>query len=334
MKLLIIIANYKVAHLTIDCLRSLAEEVGRVPGTHVAVCENGTGDDSAQRIQRAIDENGWEGWCTLMAIDTNLGFTGGNNIILRPALESADRPQYVLLLNADTIVHANALRRLVDFMDDHPQAGIAGSRLEYPDGTLQRSAFRFHSPWSEFESSICLGIVSRVLKRWIVAIPVPDHACSIDWVAGASMIIRCEVFNDIGVLDEGYYTHYEDVDFCFNARKAGWTVWYVPDSRVTHFVGQSTGITVQKPKRIPSYYFGARRRYFLKNCGPFNAALADTGLICGLAMWRLRVIFGERDWRPPHFLFDSIRYSVFFTGFRLRNVENPALAPARETVRN
>lgn len=140
------------------------------------------------------------------------------------------------------------------------------------------------------------------------------------------MIIRSDVFDDIGVLDEGYYTHYEDVDFCFNARKAGWAVWYVPESRVTHFVGQSTGITVKNPKRFPPYFFGARRRYFLKNHGAFRAALADAGLICGLSMWRLRVLFGERDWTPPHFLLDAIRYSVFVTGFSLMDVENPALS--------
>jgi len=211
MKLLVVIANYKVAHLTIDCLRSLAEEIGQVPGTHVAVCENGTGDNSAQRIQHAIDECGWNTWCTLTAVHPNLGFTGGNNIILRPALQSSDPPQYVLLLNADTIVHPSALRKLVDFMDKHPQVGVAGSGLEYLDGTPQRSAFRFPSAVSEFEGSICLGPVSRLLRRWIVALPMPNDACEVDWVGGACMIIRHEVFKDIGVLDEGYYTHYEDV---------------------------------------------------------------------------------------------------------------------------
>ena len=68
------------------------------------------------------------------------------------------------------------------------------------------------------------------------------------------MIIRREVFEKIGLLDQGYYTHYEDVDFCFNARKAGWAVWYVPASRVTYLVGQSTGLTVKNPKRHPSYF--------------------------------------------------------------------------------
>src|SRR5689334_19158620 len=98
MKLLVVIASYKVAHLTIDCLRSLAAEIASVSETHVAVCENGTGDDSAERIRKAIVDNGWDSWCTLTAVRTNLGFTGGNNVILRPALEVDDPPQYVLLL--------------------------------------------------------------------------------------------------------------------------------------------------------------------------------------------------------------------------------------------
>jgi N-acetylglucosaminyl-diphospho-decaprenol L-rhamnosyltransferase len=328
LRLLVIIANYKVAHLTIECLRSLAEEIDQVPGTHVAVCENGTGDDSAQRIQCAIDDGGWNAWCTLTAVNPNLGFTGGNNIILRPALQAADPPQYVLLLNADTTVHQYALRRLVDFMDEHPRVGVAGSGLENPDGSPQRSAFRFLSAWSEFEASINLGLVSRALKRWIVALPLPNHACEVDWVSGASMIIRSEVFQDIGVLDQGYYTHYEDIDFCYNAHKAGWAVCYVPDSRVTHLVGQSTGLTVADPKRrFPPYFFGARRRYFLKNYGPIHAALADAGLICGLAIWRLRVLFGKQDFMARHLFLDSIRHSVFVTGFKVKDVKNPALFP-------
>jgi N-acetylglucosaminyl-diphospho-decaprenol L-rhamnosyltransferase len=325
MRLLIVIANYRVAHLTIDCLHSLAGEVGSVPDTHVAVCENGTGDDSAERIQRAITANHWDSWCTLTAVSPNLGFTGGNNVILRPSLQSADPPQYILLLNADTIVQPHALKTMVDFMDQSPQVGIAGSGQEYPDGTPQRSAFRFHSPLGEFEGSLNIGLVTWLLNRWAVAIPIPHQICDVDWVSGAAMIIRRKVFQDIGLLDEGYYTHFEDIDFCFNARKAGWRVCYVPTSRIVHLVGQSTGITIKNPKRLPPYFFQARRRYFLKNHGPLNAALADAGRIIGLALWQLRVVFGKLDFTPPHFLRDSMRHSVFVTGFSLKYVKNPAL---------
>lgn len=325
MKLLVVIVNFRVAHLTIDCLRSVAEEIGRVPGTIVAVCENGTGDDSAGRIQDAITAHGWDSWCTLTAISPNLGFTGGNNVILRPALQSADPPQYVLLLNADTIVRPNAFKALTDFMDAHPRVGIAGSRLEEQDGTPQRSAFRFHSPVSEFEGSVKLGLVTRLFRRWVTAPPVRSHAFETDWVSGASMIIRREVLQDIGLLDEGYYTYFDDIDICFNAQKAGWSTWYVPASRVVHLVGQTTGIGSSNPKRQPSYLFEARRRYFLKNHGRLYAATADAGLILGLTLWRLRVLFGKRDTTPPHLLRDSIRHSVFVTGFGLRTVQNPAL---------
>ena len=84
MRILVVISNYRVAHLTIDCLRSISSEIPNLPGCHVAVCENGTGDDSAQRIQKAITDEGWDSWCSLTVLGTNQGFTGGNNVILRP----------------------------------------------------------------------------------------------------------------------------------------------------------------------------------------------------------------------------------------------------------
>jgi N-acetylglucosaminyl-diphospho-decaprenol L-rhamnosyltransferase len=332
MKLLVAITNYRVASLTIDCLSSIAPEIGRVPGTRVAVCENGTGDDSAERIQKAITDNGWGSWCALTVLGTNLGFTGGNNVIIRPALQSPDPPEYVLLLNADTVVLPGAFKSLVGFLDQHPNVGIAGSRQEERDGTPLRSAFRFPSPLSEFEGGIKLGLVTRLLQRWVVAPAIADEPCETDWLSGASMMVRREVFRDIGLLDEGYFTYFEDVDFCFNARKAGWPIWYVPASRIIHLVGQSTGITVKKPKRQPAYSFEARRRFFLKNYGPVRAALVDIAQILGLTLWRLRVLFGKTDFTPPHFLLDSIRHSVFRAGFKLEDVQNPALAASKAPI--
>jgi N-acetylglucosaminyl-diphospho-decaprenol L-rhamnosyltransferase len=327
MKLLVVIVNYRVAHLVVDCLQSVAAEIEHVSGAMVAVCENGTGDDSAQRIQKTIDDQGWNSWCTLTAVSPNLGFTGGNNVILKPALSSADPPEYVLLLNADTIVKPNAFRALVQFMDQHPNVGIAGSHLEAPDGMVQASAFRFITPISEFESSVRLSVVTRLLHRWNVVPPPPSKTSEAEWVSGTSMIIRREVFRDIGLLDDGFYTYYDDIDFCLNARRAGWPTWYVSDSRVVHLEGQSTGVTHKVLTRRPSYLFEARRRYFLKNYGGPYAALADAARIIGLGIWRLRVVLtGKPDVTAPYFLQDSITHSVFFTGFELRDVQNPAFS--------
>jgi len=323
-KLLVVIVNYRVATLVVDCLRSVADERRRVAGTHVAVCENGSGDGSAQVLRSAIDDNGWGDWCSLTVSPTNLGFTGGNNLLIKPALASAAPPRYVLLLNPDTVVRPRALHALVDFMDRNPEVGIAGSRLEDPDGTPQRSAFRFKSPLGEFEGAVSIGVVTRLLQRWVVAPPVVDHACATDWVAGASMIIRREVLEQTGLLDEDYFTYFDDIDFCFNARKRGWPTWYVPDSRVVHLVGQSTGLTAI-PKRIPAYVLEARRRYFLKNHDPLYAALVDAGMIFGLALARLRAaLTGKAGGGAPHLLADSIRHSVFVKGFQLNIVSPPS----------
>src|SRR5690348_3029815 len=101
MSLLIVIVNFRVAGLTIDCLRSLRDEIASVPGTSVAVCENGSGENRAPAIQEAIATNGWGSWCSLLASPVNLGFCAGNNVLTRPALAAAAPPDYVLLLNPD-----------------------------------------------------------------------------------------------------------------------------------------------------------------------------------------------------------------------------------------
>lgn len=327
MKLLIVIVNYKVTDLTVDCLKSLSGQIHDVPGAHVAVCENGTGPEAVEQLRSTIDREGWGAWVTLTAIHPNRGFTGGNNAILQPAVESGDSPEYFLLLNADTIARSGALKALVSFMDGHPEVGIAGSRLENLQGVPRSTAFRFFSVVSEFDNGLRLGLVSRLLRRWGGTRPLPSAACPTDWVSGASIMIRREVFRDIGLLDEDLYTYFDDIDICMRARKAGWPTWFVPESHVVHLMGQSTGITsVEQPKRRPSYWFEARRLFWLKNYGAFQTALADAAWLVGFAMWRVRRwIQRKPDTDPPMLLWDAICHSVFVTGFKLQPVKNPAL---------
>ena len=195
------------------------------------------------RLATAILENGWGDWATILPLDQNGGFAYGNNAAIRPALQEADPPCFVLLLNPDTIVRPGALKSLVVFMESRPDIGIVGSRLEEPDGTPQQSAFRFPSVLGELEGGVRLGPVSRLLHRWAAFQPIPEEPGPVDWVAGASMIIRRQVFESIGLLDEGYFMYFEEVDFCRRARRAGWPCWYAPSSRVVHLVGQSSGVT-------------------------------------------------------------------------------------------
>jgi GT2 family glycosyltransferase len=187
---------------------------------------------------------------------------------------------------------------------------------------------------SELESAIKLGLVSRLLDRWKTVPPLPAQTSETDWVSGTSMIIRLGVLQDIGLLDEGYYTYFDDIDFCYNARRAGWPTWYVAESRVVHLEGQSTGVTNKILQRRPSYLFEARRRYFLKNHSSVYAAFVDAARIIGFALSRMRTVFtGEQDSAPPYILTDSIRHSVFLTGFKLRDVQNPMLASKSANIK-
>lgn len=328
MKLLVVILNYRVTDLTIDCLRSIAPMVDRVPGTRVAVVENGTGGDAVARLQKEIAENGWGRWLDFTALPVNLGFTGGNNAVIRPAMSAGDPPEYVLLLNADTLVQDGSFERLVEFMDGCPAAGIAGSKLIWPDGETQGSPFRFTCIRSSLDAGLRLGLVTRILRRTDCVVPKPQEAQRVDWVSGASMILRRTLLEKVGLLDEGLYTYFDDIDICLRAHRAGWETWYVPSSVVVHLEGRSTGIVASVVKRRPSYWFQARRRFLLKSYGWFRTALIDGAFITGYTLWRVRRFVSRRpDTDPPHFLRDFIRNSVFLSGFRVRDVENPALRP-------
>ncbi len=318
--LLAVIVNYATPTLTIDCLCSLQKQREDFPQLRVAVVNAPAEDDSAQQIQDAIAQNNWGDWVTFENLDHNGGFAFGNNAAVRPALSSKNPPNRVWLLNPDTVVKTGALQYLMQLLDEKPQAGLVGSRLQDPDGTPQASAFRFPSALSEWVSTMRLGLVSKCLKRWVVAGPIADVPHPTDWVAGASVLIRREVFEEIGLLDENYFLYYEEVDFCFRAQKAGWQCWYQPQSRVIHLVGAASGISdsrKQSPRR-PAYWFESRRRYFIKNFGKLSAAAADLLWLVGFGIWRVRRwVQRKPDLDPPHFMADFFRHSVLCKGGKL-----------------
>lgn len=328
MKLLVVVVNYNGLSLTIDCLDSLLPEIKSLSDAHVGLCDNGSAPNEADELEQLVLSRGWSDLVKLTRISPNRGFTGGNNVIIRPALESGNPPDYVLLLNNDTVVRAGALRALVEFMDSHPLAGIAGSRLEDPDGTAQCSAFRFINAWSEFDRGLQLGVVSRLLEPYLTRQPEFTAAKTTDWVAGASMIVRREVFQSVGLLDESYFTYFDDIDFCQVARRHGWSTWYVPDSRIVHLVGKTTGVTAKdgQSKRKPSYYYVARRRYLTKHLHPLHALSCDFAYLAGGALNRMRcLITRQLKDLPAYGLVDQAKHSVLFHGFRPPVVKNPAL---------
>lgn len=320
MSLLIIIVNYRSAPLVVDCLRSLAPEVGAAQGARVVVTDNASGDESVPTIEAAVRENGWGDWVSIRPLDRNGGFAYGNNAAIRPELASANPPRYVWLLNPDTVVCPGSLAALVDFLDSHPDIGLAGGRLENPDGSPQRSWFHFPSVAGEFEGAARLRAVSKALEQWVGTNQPPEAPCRVDWVAGASLMIRREVFEAAGLLDEAYFMYYEEVDFCLKALRAGWPCWYLPTSRVVHLVGQVSGVTDAREitsRRRPRYWFEARRHFFLTNHGVLKTLLADLAFVTAFAQFRARyALTGRPVIESRLFLWDFLRYNLLPPTFR------------------
>src|ERR1041385_4975095 len=130
MRLLVVIVNYRTAPLVIDCLASLEPQIRSIAGAHVTVVDNASADGSAESLASAITDRGWSDWATLVRADRNGGFAYGNNIAIRAALRSSDPPDYVMLLNSDTLVLDPAIQSLIDFLEAHPKAAVVGSHLE------------------------------------------------------------------------------------------------------------------------------------------------------------------------------------------------------------
>lgn len=316
-RLLIVIVNYRSADLTIQCLESLQPEVEPLKGCQIVVVENASGE--AAILKAAIASRRWDSWCSLVESPENRGFAAGNNVAIAPALAQDCLPEYILLLNPDTIVRPGALLALLQFMETHPACGIAGSRLEERDGTVQCSAFRFPSVLGEFENGAQTGPISRLLRNSVVAQPPPAQNAVVDWVAGASMIVRREVFQQVGLLDSGFFMYFEEVDFCKRVAVAGWQCWYVPESRVVHLVGQSSGVTDpnQRHKRRPAYWFQSRQRYFARHGGCLRSLAADFACLIGTAIHLSRCLVSRRDpGLPSRFVFDFLANSRLLNPIR------------------
>jgi N-acetylglucosaminyl-diphospho-decaprenol L-rhamnosyltransferase len=157
------------------------------------------------------------------------------------------------------------------------------------------------------------------LSRWVVARKMGKSAEPIDWVPGASMMVRWSVIEKIGGLDENYFLYFEETDFCHRSFQAGFQTWYVPASRVMHIAGQSTKVTERDAtvKRLPAYWFESRRRFFATTYGLGYAMATDLAALAahGLGFIK-RSLLGRGHETVPHFMRDLWSYSVLRSGNR------------------
>jgi N-acetylglucosaminyl-diphospho-decaprenol L-rhamnosyltransferase len=311
LKISIIIVSFRSAQLTIDCLRSVEQERS-TPESHIraVVVDNASGDFPA--ICESVAQNDWNSWVTPLLAPRNGGFAYGNNLGIHLALEE-QAPDFILLLNPDTQVRPGAIGTLARFLATHPEIGIAGSSFENLDGSDWPIAFRFPSLVSELCGALDMGPVTRLFGRWAVARQMSRLPQPADWICGACMMIRPEVIRAIGGFDENYFLYFEETDFCLRAGRAGFPTWYVPESRVMHIGGQSTGVTERntRPKRLPRYWFESRRRYLTVALGIRQAIAADLLVLAAYPLgWSKRFALGRSDTSIPYFWRDLARASV------------------------
>lgn len=306
----VVIVTFRAARLTIECLRSIEKERSTTAREiRAIVVDNASGDYAL--VSEAVATNHWD-WVSVVLAPRNGGFAYGNNIGIRHALER-NASDYLLLLNPDTEVRPGAIGHLARFLEAHPEVGIAGSSFENLDGSDWPIAFRFPSVASEFCAALDFGPITRLFRAREVARHMPRVAQPTDWICGASIMVRPEVVRATGGFDEDYFLYFEETDFCLRARRAGFPTWYVPDSRVMHIGGQSTGVTERnsRPKRLPPYWYDSRRRYFIAALGPGQAILADILVLLIYPIgWLKRLVLRRSDRSIPRFWRDLARASV------------------------
>ncbi len=295
----VVIVNYRSTPLLIRCLETIESHGVDDPTIHVHVCENASGDGSADRIRCEIDARGWSGWVSLVALDHNRGFTGGNNVLLRSLLDSPTPPASILLLNPDTEVESAAIKRLFERLMQRPEWGAAGPAIVGADGSRQTSCFNDPTPFSEFLRAACTGPLDRTFSRRRASKNPPHDEGPHDWTSFAAAMLRPDALIASGIFDEGYFAYFDDPDLCWRIRRAGWLVGHCAEATIMHLEGASTGIRDlrQARRRSPPYQMRGRARYFAKRHGIAGLWLANLCWHAGrLISWSRELI--ER--RPSH----------------------------------
>ena len=293
----VIIVSWNVRDLLARCLASLT--VDRVAGPDglfplpggrsfdIWVVDNDSDDGSAAMVRDRFPA------VHVVTLNANRGFAAANNAAIRRCHGRA-----LLLLNPDTEVLGEAVTVLLDYLDTHPQVGVVGPQLRYADGTLQSSRRRLPTPLTGFfESTLLHQWFPR--NRWAARYhmqDVPeDVEARVDWLVGAALMLRREVVEQAGMLDEGYFLYSEEMEWCRRIGAHGWQIFYVPTAVVLHHEGGSSEQVVAA-RHI--YFQTSKLRYYAHVHGSRWAAALRAFLLATYA-WQwleegLKWLIGHR----------------------------------------
>ncbi len=255
-KLSIIIVNWNVKELLKKCLKSIFGTLVNLD-FEVIVVDNNSSDGSVNMIKKKFPA------VKLIINNKNVGFSKANN----QAIKKSNSP-YTLLLNPDTIIHLDALEILANFLDEHKDVAVVGPKVLNEDGSIQHECARhFPTPLSEF--FVLTGLYKKFPKnKWFgyYLMNYWDHndAREVDCISGSCMMIRKDILDKIGLLDEKFFMYGEDVDLCYRIKQVDYKIWYLPEATITHFAGKSS----EKNANYMLYESCKSMEFFFKkNCG-------------------------------------------------------------------
>lgn len=229
----IVIVSYNVRDLLIACLRSIEASLAASPLTaEVIVVDNASTDGSPEAIRLRFPQ------VRLIENPANRGFATANNFGVR-----ASDGRIIALLNPDTFVPPGSLETLTGYLDEHPDAGVVGPRLAYPDGATQPS--RRHFP------TLLTGLLESTIvqdywpdnpaaRRYYVTDRPDGITQDVDWLVGACLVARRDVFSQAGLLDEAFFMYSEEVEWCYRVRQTGRRIVYLPEATIIHHEGASS----------------------------------------------------------------------------------------------
>jgi len=300
----IVIVSWNVREDLRECLQSLLREEGsRLESgeIEIIIVDNASTDGTAEMVNLEFPQ------VKLLVNSQNLGYTKANNIGINHS-----RGKYILLLNPDTIVHQGALQALIDCAESHPEAGIIGAKLLNPDGSVQRSARSFPDIGAGLFRNTFLGRLfpnNPFVRRYLLTDFGYDEVREVDWVSGAAMLVRRDLIERIGGLDERFWAYCEDVDLCWRAWQAGYKVLFCPNAVITHKVGRSSDqrlvpSLIQHHKSMWLFYLkNYRHRYplLLFPLIGLGILLRLAGALLKVASHRLRLFFERKlAAKPKH----------------------------------
>lgn len=276
----IIIVNWNTCKITCDCLRSVYEQTVDV-SYEVILVDNASSDDSVEAFKKEFPQ------VVLIANSENRGFAAANNQGMAIA-----KGKYVLLLNSDTVVLDHAIEKSVAFAVQHPEAGVVGCRVLNWDMTLQPTCFMYPSALNMFLSSTYLYKFfsnSKFFGREKMTWWNRDDIREVEVVTGCFMLVRREAIEQVGVMDEGYFMYWEETDWCYRMKKAGWGVKFTPGAEIIHLGGASSNQV--KPKMV-NHWRESMRYFFSKHYTRIECLIGSFFItlffMTRIPFWRLR----------------------------------------------